>query len=266
MEGNKDIITVKNITKEYFKYKKVGIAIAAMIEKVSSFKAVNKVSLNIKEKDFIAIMGPSGAGKSTLMNMISTIDTPTAGSVFINGKNIQAMSQRELAQVRYKVIGFVFQDFNLLELLTCRENIEIPLTLNGEDKNNINKKVEEIAKKLNIENILDKYPTQCSGGEQQRIATARALISGPSILVADEPTGNLDSKNTKSVMKFFTQINLDSNVTILMVTHDATVASYAKKVIYMRDGEIEKILEKNKKSQREFFEEVLTLVSEDADF
>lgn len=260
--NNKEIISVKGLCKEYFEYGRKGLTIL----KVASFFAVKNVDLSISEGEFIAIMGPSGAGKSTLMNLISTIDTPTKGSVQVEGKTIKDLSQRKLAELRYKTIGFVFQDFNLLELLTNRENVAIALTLNDESKEEIDKKVLKIAQILNIESLLDKYPSQCSGGEQQRVATARALVAGPRILVADEPTGNLDSTNTKAVMNFFKGINADKGVTILMVTHDALVASYAKKVLYMRDGEIEKVIERGNKNQKDFFAEVLTLVSEDAEF
>lgn len=258
----KEIISVKGLCKEYFEYGRQGMAIV----KLSSFFAVKNVDLTISEGEFIAIMGPSGAGKSTLMNLISTIDTPTKGSIQVDGKNVRSLTQTKLAELRYKTIGFVFQDFNLLELLTNRENIAIALTLNDESKEEIDQKVSKIAQILNIENLLDKYPAQCSGGEQQRIATARALVAGPRILVADEPTGNLDSTNSKAVMNFFKGINSDKGVTVLMVTHDALVASYAKKVVYMRDGEIEKVIEKKDKNQKDFFAEVLTLVSEDAEF
>lgn len=258
----KEVIVAQKLMKEYAEYGKKGM----FLEKISSMIAVNEVDLTVYEGDFIAVMGPSGSGKSTLINMLSTMDTPTKGKVFIDGKSVHSLKDYEIAKIRYKTIGFVFQDFNLLELLTCEENIATPLILNNENPDEIKNKTLEISEILGIDNLLDKYPMQCSGGEQQRIATARALVSGPRVLVADEPTGNLDSANSRRVMSFFKEINEERNITILMVTHDAMVASYAKKVLYLRDGRIETIVEKGNKKQREFFQEVLELVSEDAIF
>ena len=261
------VIVAKNLTKEYSQYVKGDLfKIDAIVRKKSSTFAVDSINLSIDEGDFIAVMGPSGAGKSTLINMLSTLDTPTKGSVSIYGKSLNTLREKDIAEIRYKTIGFVFQDFNLLELLTCRENIAMPLTLKKESKKEVDKKVDEIAKILGVEDLLDKYPAQCSGGEKQRIATARALVAGPKILVADEPTGNLDSKNSKAVMNFFKNINNEKNITIIMVTHDATVALYARKVLYIKDGRIGNEIDKENKTQKEFFKEILDLVSEEKEF
>lgn len=258
----KEVIVVKNLMKEYCEYEKKGM----LLEKVSSTIAVNNIDLTVCEGEFIAVMGPSGSGKSTFINMISTMDTPSKGEVVIEGKKVKSLNETEISKIRYKTIGFVFQDFNLLELLTCEENIATPLMLNNEEKSHIEERVAQISEILGIENLLKKYPTQCSGGQQQRIATARALIAGPKIIVADEPTGNLDSANSRRLMNFFSEINKERDITILMVTHDAMVASYAKKVLYLRDGKIETVIERKNKKQRDFFTEVLDLVSEDAIF
>ncbi|MGL4760335.1 MAG: ABC transporter ATP-binding protein [Sarcina sp.] len=256
------LIRAEQLTKEYKKFRKTTLT----LEVESVVKAVDEVNLDIYEGDFIAVMGPSGSGKSTLVNLLSTIDTPSSGSVFIEGKKTKQMGESEIAKMRYKTLGFVFQNFNLLDMLTCEENIAVPLTLNNEKEKDIKIKIEEMAQILGIEDLLKKYPSECSGGQQQRIATARALIAGPRIIVADEPTGNLDSTNARRVMNFFNSMNEERDITILMVTHDAMVASYAKKVLYLRDGKIEKVIKRGAKKQRDFFGEVLELVAEDAIF
>ena len=256
------LIKAEDLTKEYKKFKNNGL----YLELDTSVKAVDSVDLDIYEGDFIAIMGPSGSGKSTLVNLLSTMDTPTGGSVYIEGRKTKQMSENEIAKMRYKTLGFIFQSFNLLDMLTCEENIAVPLTLNNEKNNEIKQKVSEISEILGVQELLKKYPSECSGGEQQRIATARALVAGPRIIIADEPTGNLDSINSKKVMAFFREMNIERSITILMVTHDAMVASYAKKVLYLRDGKIEKSIERKGKKQKAFFSEVLEIIAEDAIF
>ncbi|MEG1002020.1 ABC transporter ATP-binding protein [Clostridium sp.] len=259
----KDIIVTKNLYKEYlinFKYDK---NLKLISDKLVVLKGID---FTIKEGEFIAIMGPSGAGKSTFMNLISTIDTPSKGSVIIDGKNIKTLKEREVGELRYKKIGFVFQEFNLIDGLTVKENIAIPLTLANTSLEEIDKKVYEVAKRLSIEELLNKYPSQCSGGQIQRIAISRALIAKPKIIIADEPTGNLDSKNSNRVMKLFRELNENDGITILMVTHDALIASFAHKVLNIKDGEIEKSIYKNNKSQREFFDEILRMSSEEIVF
>lgn len=266
LENKKDIIVGKDLLKQYYKFRTEGGMFGGTLVKEGVTKAVDDVSINVKEGDFIAIMGPSGSGKSTLVNLLSTMDTPTSGELFIDGQKIKALHQEDVAKMRYTIIGFVFQDFNLLDLLTCRENIEAPLILNNENPKEIKQKVEEIAEILAITDLLDKYPNQCSGGQKQRVATARAIVTNPKVVVADEPTGNLDSASSRKVMNFFKELNDERDITILMVTHDAMVASYAKKVLYLRDGKIETCIERENKKQRDFFDEVLELVSEDAVF
>ena len=262
----KGIMVGENLLKEYCKYSTKAGKLAAATVKIGSIKAVDNVNISIDEGEFIAVMGPSGSGKSTLVNLLSTMDTPTRGNVYIEGRKLRTMYQEEIAQFRYKTIGFVFQEFNLLNLLTCAENISAPLVLNNEKKGVIETKVKEIAEILGIEDLLSKYPEECSGGQKQRVATARALVTNPKIIVADEPTGNLDRASSKRVMNFFKELNEERNITVLMVTHDPMIASYAKKVLYLRDGKIEKFVEKKAKTQKEFFDEVLELVSEDAVF
>lgn len=200
--------------------------------------ALKDVNFNIKEGEFVAIMGASGSGKSTFLNVISTVDIPTSGNVIINGQNPYEMSDDELASFRRNILGFVFQDFNLVETLTISENIMLPLSLEGIKTGQMKERVQEIAKFLDISHILDKRTYEISGGQAQRVAIARAVITNPSILFADEPTGNLDSKATKDVMNLFEMLNKDKNCTILMVTHDAFVASYCKRVIIIKDGEL----------------------------
>ncbi|MGL5614932.1 MAG: ABC transporter ATP-binding protein [Sarcina sp.] len=259
----KEIIRAEKISKEYITNLKMDKFSGKIIEK-DVFFAVDNVDFLLNEGEFIAVMGPSGAGKSTFVNLISTIDTPTKGNVFINNQSIKVMSDKALAKIRYETIGFVFQNFNLLELLKNKENIAVPLTLMNVDNSTIDKKTNEIAKRLNIEKLLEKKPNECSGGEKQRVAIARALITNPKVIIADEPTGNLDSKNSKAVMSLFKELNKEEKITILIVTHDPIVASNANKVLYIKDGKINNIIEKGEKNNREFFEDVLNLVSEEA--
>ncbi|WP_194191315.1 ABC transporter ATP-binding protein [Clostridium chrysemydis] len=263
MIEEKDIIIAENLTKEYITSIKFNIT--GQIVEGTTIKALDSVNFKIKEGEFIAIMGPSGAGKSTFLNLLSTVDTQTKGRVYIDGQNINKLSDRKVSNLRYKTIGFVYQEFNLIDGLTIRENIGIPLTLAKENKDYIEERMLNISKRLGIEDLLDKYPLECSGGQIQRVAIARALIAKPKIIIADEPTGNLDSKNSSEVMKLFKELN-DEGITILMVTHDAVVASFSKKVINIKDGKIEKTLEKNSMAQSEFFHEILKVVSEEAVF
>lgn len=202
------------------------------------FTALDDVSFTVEKGEFVAIMGPSGSGKSTLLNVISTIDQPTNGSVLINGNNPHHMKDEELAHFRRKTLGFVFQDFNLVNTLTVGENIMLPLTLEGVSVKQIKQKVEEVAQLLGIEKLLNKRTFEISGGQAQRTAVARAVVTNPSLLLADEPTGNLDSKATKDVMELFTVLNENYHATILMVTHDAFVASYCKRVLIIKDGKL----------------------------
>ncbi|MGL4772160.1 MAG: ABC transporter ATP-binding protein [Clostridium sp.] len=246
----KEIITAIDVEKSY------GI-------KESSFKALKDVDLSICEGDFIGIMGPSGSGKSTLINIMSTIDIPTGGKVIINGKNVKAMNEVDIAKFRYENIGFIFQEFNLIDELTLRENIGIPLLTAGKSKEQIKLKVEEVSVKLGISEILDKYPAQCSGGQKQRAASARALVNNPKLIIADEPTGNLDTKNSHEMLSLLKQMNDNEGKTILMVTHDSMIASYSKKLLFIRDGKIDDIIERGEMSQKEFFYEIVDITSKE---
>lgn len=202
------------------------------------FVALKDININIEKGEFVAIMGPSGSGKSTFLNVISTIDSPSSGTVLINGKNPHTMSDQELAHFRRTTLGFVFQSFNLVNTLTVEENIMLPLTLEGVSAKEMKQRVATTSKQLGIESLLNKRVYEISGGQAQRVAVARAVIQNPALLLADEPTGNLDSKSAKDVMEIFDMLNKNNDSTILMVTHDSFVASYCKKVYIIKDGSI----------------------------
>lgn len=203
-----------------------------------SFTALRNINLSVNQGEFIAIMGPSGSGKSTFLNVISTIDAPTNGQVLINGQNPHQMNDSQLASFRRNTLGFVFQNFNLVPTLTVEENIMLPLTLEGVKVKEMIARTKELAQLLGIEALLKKRTYEISGGQAQRVAIARAVIQNPSLLLADEPTGNLDSKSAKDVMELFCTLNQVKNSTILMVTHDAYVASFCQKVFIIKDGVI----------------------------
>ena len=228
------------------------------INKENQVVALKNIDLTINTGDYICVMGPSGAGKSTLLNVLSTIDLPTGGKVLINNTNIMTMSENQMCDFRYKNLGFIFQDFNLIDSLTVHENIAVPLTMAGVKKDEIYTRVREIAKKINIESILNKYPTECSGGQRQRIAIARALVTNPTLIIADEPTGNLDTQNSHEIMMIFNQLNKEG-VTILMVTHDSLIASYSKKLLYISDGEIREVIERMDKDEKVYFAEIVAV-------
>ena len=228
------------------------------INKENQVVALKNIVLTINTGDYICVMGPSGAGKSTLLNVLSTIDLPTGGKVLINNTNIMTMSENQMCDFRYKNLGFIFQDFNLIDSLTVHENIAVPLTMAGVKKDEIYTRVREIAKKINIESILNKYPTECSGGQRQRIAIARALVTNPTLIIADEPTGNLDTQNSHEIMMIFNQLNKEG-VTILMVTHDSLIASYSKKLLYISDGEIREVIERMDKDEKVYFDEIVAV-------
>ncbi|MBD5106375.1 MAG: ABC transporter ATP-binding protein [Lachnospiraceae bacterium] len=218
------------------------------------------ISLDIYEKDFIAVMGPSGAGKSTLLNMLSTLDKPTRGQIMLDGKDVTRADNRLLSILRRDKIGFIFQEYNLLDNMTLQDNIALPLSLNGEKSRVILEKVERMAELFQLKPHLKKYPYQLSGGQKQRGASARALITQPKIIFADEPTGALDSKSSKDLLTSLKLANEEENATILMVTHDAYTASYAKQVYMLVDGQIQSRL--NSKGDRKFFyEEILQLLA-----
>lgn len=202
-------------------------------------------------------MGASGSGKTTLLNILSTLDKPTTGQVFINSHDISTLNTNQMADFRSKEIGFIFQDFNLLENLTNRENIALPLSLRGISTNRINPLVDKIAEKLSIKEILNKYPAEISGGQKQRAAAARALVHEPAILLADEPTGALDSKSARELLNTMENLNKNDGVTTLMVTHDPFSASFANRILFIKDGKIGQQMEKGKQSRVDFYHELI---------
>lgn len=222
----------------------------------NSTKALNGVDFKVEEGEFVAIMGPSGSGKSTLVSILSGITEPTTGSVVIGGKRIDQMNRFDMALFRRRSLGFVFQEFNLLDSLTIKENVILPMVLDKQESAIMNSKAAEVLKLFEIENIADKYPYEISGGQQQRAAVCRSLVNNPVMIFADEPTGNLDSKSANAVMNCFKKMNEEKNATILMVTHDVFAASFCKKVIFIKDGKI--CLEvANKGTRKEFFNRIL---------
>ena len=220
-------------------------------------KAVNGISLNISESEFVAIMGASGSGKTTLLNCISTIDTVTSGHIYIDNKDITTVKEDDLADFRRENLGFIFQDFNLLDTLTIAENIALSLIINKDNINEVDNKVKSIASKLGISDILEKFPYEVSGGQKQRCAAARAIITNPKIVLADEPTGALDSKSAKQLLMTFDYLHQKLNATILMVTHDAFTASYADRIIFIKDGKIFNELVKGNDTRKQFFEKII---------
>ncbi len=219
-------------------------------------KALDGIDLQVEEGEFIAIMGPSGSGKSTLVSILSGITVPTSGSVEICGNRIDKMDQYEMALFRRRKLGFVFQEFNLLDNLTLKENVMLPMVLDKKDSSYMNEKSMDIMKLFGIDQIAEKRPYQISGGQQQRVAVSRALVNDPVILFADEPTGNLDSKSANAVMTCFEKINNEKKVTALIVTHDVFAASFCKKVIFIKDGKIFMDIVR-KGSRKEFFDKIL---------
>ena len=202
-------------------------------------------------------MGASGSGKTTLLNCISTIDRVTAGTILINNQDITKLKGNKLNKFRREELGFIFQDFNLLDTLTAYENIALALTIQKVNPHEIDKRVKEVAQKLNISEILNKYPYQISGGQKQRVASARAIITNPKIVLADEPTGALDSKSARQLLETFESLNQNLGATILMVTHDAFTASYADRIIFIKDGKIFNEIIKGKDTRKEFFEKII---------
>ena len=224
------------------------------------YQALKDINFKLKKGEFVAIMGPSGSGKSTLLQVISTIDSPTGGSVLIDGKNPHQMVKEELASFRRRELGFIFQDFNLIHTLTVEENIMLPLSLEGVPANEITKRTREVARYLGIEALLPKRTFEISGGQAQRVAIARAVAHQPSLILADEPTGNLDSKATKDVMNLLKTLNKEMYSTILMVTHDAYVASMCHRVLFIKDGRIyQEIVAGDHES--EFYQRILDMLT-----
>ena len=227
----------------------------------NAFEALHHITCQVKEGDFVTIMGPSGSGKSTFINNISTIDMPSGGAVYIGGREVRLMNEEETGKFRYENLGFIFQDFNLLDTHTLYENIAMPLSLAHQDPDTIKEKVMMLAEQMDIAGLLEKYPNECSGGQRQRAAICRALINEPSIVIADEPTGNLDSANSSELMKILRKLNRENGTTIVMVTHDSLIASYSSRLLYIRDGDIETILERGNMTQDEYFKKITEINS-----
>lgn len=231
----RDVIVLKDVKKHY------------LMGESSIVRAVDGISLKIKQGEFVAIMGPSGSGKSTMMNLVGSLDIPTKGSIYLDGHDISHLTESELAQVRGRKIGFVFQQFNLIPNLTAKENVMLPMIFQGESEYEREQKAEALLKLVELEDRMDHYPSKISGGEQQRVAIARALSNDPDVILADEPTGNLDTKTGEKVMDFFTKLHKKGK-TVVIVTHDPDLAlEHATITYWIKDGKIEKITQKKDK-------------------
>ncbi|ATO56027.1 bacitracin ABC transporter ATP-binding protein [Loigolactobacillus coryniformis subsp. coryniformis] len=225
------------------------------------YEALHDVSFQVQAGEFVGIMGASGSGKTTLLNILSTLDQPTSGSVKINQQEITHLRGNQLADFRAKEIGFIFQDFNLLENMTAYENIALPLSLQNISAKKARPLIEKIAATLGISEILNNYPTEISGGQKQRVASARALVHQPSILMGDEPTGALDSKSAKSLLDTMTKLNQQQQVSILLVTHDPFSASYCQRILFIKDGQIGQELKRGDRSKEAFYQDILGVLS-----
>ena len=244
----KNILSVENIEKYYG-------------NKDNITKAIDNISFNVFEGEFVGIMGPSGSGKTTILNCISTIDNVSSGNIIINNQDISRLKSKQLDRFRQNELGFIFQDFNLLDTLTAYENIALALTIKGEERSLIDEKITEVAKYLEIEKILSKYPYQMSGGQKQRVASARAIVTKPSLVLADEPTGALDSKSARLLLERFESLNKDLKTTILMVTHDSFTASYAHRILFIKDGKIFNELVRGSDTRKEFFNRIMDVIT-----
>ena len=224
-------------------------------------KAVDGISFEVKEGEFVAIMGASGSGKTTLLNCISTIDNVTSGHIYVGDKDITKIKEDDMADFRKENLGFIFQDFNLLDTLSIEENISLSLIINNEDPNKVDERVENIASKLGIKDVLNKFPYEVSGGQKQRCACARALINHPKLILADEPTGALDSKSSRMLLETMEDMNKNLKATILMVTHDSFSASFCKRVLFLKDGKIFNEIIRANKTRKEFFDEIIDVLT-----
>ena len=224
-------------------------------------KALSDVSFQVHEGEFIGIMGASGSGKTTLLNCISTIDTVSAGHIFLDGTDVTEIREKDIARFRRENLGFIFQEFNLLDTLTVRENISLALTINRLPAGKIMERVEDMADKLGLRDILDKFPYQVSGGQKQRCACARAMINRPRLILADEPTGALDSHSSQMLLDTIRNMNESLSATILMVTHDAFTASYAGRILFLKDGQIFTEILRGNDSRRRFFGKILDVMT-----
>ena len=243
-----NILTVNNIEKYYG-------------GKSNITKAIDNISFTIDKGEFVGIMGPSGSGKTTLLNCISTIDTVTTGNIIINGYDITKLKSKKLENFRKNELGFIFQDFNLLDTLTAYENIALALTIQGKKPKEIDSLIKGIVENLGISSILNKYPYEMSGGQKQRVASARAIVTNPSLILADEPTGALDSKSSRLLLDSFENLNERLKATILMVTHDAFTASYTHRILFIKDGKIFNELIRGNDSRKDFFDRIIEVIT-----
>lgn len=244
----------------------MSILIARKVRKSYGKRALQQevlkgIDLDVEKGEFVGIMGPSGSGKTTLLNVLCSIDKVTEGFVEINGQKLQGMRERDLAKFRRDELGFIFQDYNLLDTLTVKENILLPLSVSKIAKVVAEKRVKDLVKVLGIEEILSKYPNEISGGQKQRTSAARALISNPSLVFADEPTGALDSKAAAALLENLSDINKEKQATIMMVTHDAVAASFCSRVLFLKDGQMYTELYKGDQSRTKFFQQILSTQS-----
>lgn len=224
-------------------------------------RAIDDISFEVAEGEYIGIMGASGSGKTTLLNCISTIDSATAGHIYLEGEDLTTLKSAQLEQFRREKLGFIFQDFNLLDTLTAFENIALALTIMKVPAREIEPRVQKVAELLNITDVLSKYPYQMSGGQRQRVASARAIVTNPSMVLADEPTGALDSKSARMLLESFRKLNEEMNTTILMVTHDAFTASYCKRILFIKDGKLFNELIRGTESRKEFFDRIMEVIA-----
>lgn len=225
------------------------------------FKALHDINFSVDKGEFVAIMGPSGSGKTTLLNVISSIDSISDGTVEISGNEINQLSNKKLAQFRKKELGFIFQDYSVLPTLTVKENIMLPLSVQKMKKDEMEKNYQDVTEALGIYDLSDKYPSEISGGQQQRTAAARAFVHQPSIIFADEPTGALDSKSAQDLLHRLEDMNKQFNSTIIMVTHDPSAASFAQRVIMLKDGDIHSDIYQQSKTKSAFYNEIIQLQS-----
>ncbi|GAA0732370.1 ABC transporter ATP-binding protein [Clostridium oceanicum] len=244
----KNTLIVKNVEKYYGKRGNV-------------VKVLDNINFKVNEGEFVGVMGPSGSGKTTLLNCISTIDNVTTGHIIINEKDITNLKSKKMDQFRRNDLGFVFQDFNLLDTLIGYENIALALTIQKRSPKEIDVLIRKISETLDITSVLKKYPYEMSGGQKQRVASARAIITNPSLILADEPTGSLDSKASRVLLQYFEKLNQELKATILLVTHDAFTASYANRILFIKDGKIFNELIKGKDSRKEFFNRIIEVTT-----
>uniref|UniRef100_UPI003FD8E717 ABC transporter ATP-binding protein n=1 Tax=Ruminococcus bromii TaxID=40518 RepID=UPI003FD8E717 len=224
-------------------------------------RAIDDISFDVAEGEYIGIMGASGSGKTTLLNCISTIDSATAGHIYLEGEDLTTLKSSQLERFRREKLGFIFQDFNLLDTLTGFENIALALTIMKVPAKEIGQRVQKVAELLNITDVLSKHPYQMSGGQRQRVASARAIVTNPSMILADEPTGALDSKSARMLLESFRKLNDEIQATILMVTHDAFTASYCKRILFIKDGKLFNELIRGTESRKEFFDRIMEVIA-----